>query len=105
MHDGILGFTMPSDEDVRRAADSLRLLADPTRIKILWALLQGETSVACLADLVGSAPTAVSQHLGKLRLGGLVERRREGTFIYYTAVSPRVHALLAEALHQSALAG
>ncbi|WP_219413006.1 ArsR/SmtB family transcription factor [Pseudonocardia nigra] len=98
MHDGIPGFAMPHPDDVRRAADSMRLLADPTRIKILWALLHGEESVACLAELVGAAPTAVSQHLAKLRLAGLVEGRREGTFIYYSAGNERVRALLTEAL-------
>lgn len=98
MHDGIPGFEMPPAGEVRRAADSLRLLADPTRIKILWALLHGEESVACLAELVGAAPTAVSQHLAKLRLAGLVESRREGTFIYYSAGNERVRALLTEAL-------
>jgi DNA-binding transcriptional ArsR family regulator len=97
VHDGIPGFAMPPAEDVRRAADALRLLADPTRIKILWALLHGEESVACLAELVGAAPTAVSQHLAKLRLAGLVENRREGTFVYYSA-GDEVRALLTEAL-------
>ncbi|MCF7552656.1 metalloregulator ArsR/SmtB family transcription factor [Pseudonocardia sp. WMMC193] len=101
MHEGIPDFAMPSEQEVRRAADSLRLLADPTRIKILWALLQGETSVACLAELVGAAPTTVSQHLSKLRLAGLVEGRREGTFIYYTAENAHVRALLTEALQQT----
>lgn len=102
VHEGIPDFAMPPEQDVRRAADSMRLLADPTRIKILWALLQGETSVACLADLVGAAPTAVSQHLAKLRLAGLVEGRREGTYVYYTAESAHVRALLSEALGQAA---
>jgi DNA-binding transcriptional ArsR family regulator len=102
VHDGIPGFAMPHPDEVRRAAESLRLLADPTRIKILWALLHGEESVACLAELVGAAPTAVSQHLAKLRLAGLVEGRREGTFIYYSAGSERVRALLTEALGLSA---
>lgn len=100
MHDGIADFEMPHPDDVRRAAESLRLLADPTRIKILWALLQGETNVACLAELVGSAPAAVSQHLAKLRLAGLVEGRREGTFVYYSAAGERVRRLLYEALGQ-----
>lgn len=98
MHESIPGFEMPHDDEIRRAADSLRMLADPTRIKILWALLQGESSVACLAELVGAAPTAVSQHLAKLRLAGVVENRREGTFVYYTVEDPSVHALLTEAL-------
>jgi len=97
VHDGIEGFAMPHPDDVRRASDALRLLADPTRLKILWALLHGETSVACLAELVGAAPTAVSQHLAKLRLSGLVEGRREGTFIYYSPGAD-VGALLTEAL-------
>src|SRR3954465_6725662 len=89
---------MPSEQEVRRAADSLRLLGDPTRIKILWALLQGETSVACLAELVGAAPTAVSQHLSKLRLAGIVRGRRRGTFVYYAAADEHIRRLLAEAL-------
>jgi DNA-binding transcriptional ArsR family regulator len=74
------------------------MLADPTRIKLLWALLQGESSVSCLAELVNAGPTTVSQHLAKLRLAGLVRGRREGTFVYYTAADEHVRALLAEAL-------
>ena len=89
---------MPAPDDVRRAADALRMLADPTRLNILWALMQGETSVACLADLAGTSPTAVSQHLSKLRLAGLVHGRRQGTFIYYSADDDRVRRLLHEAL-------
>ncbi|MEU6643152.1 metalloregulator ArsR/SmtB family transcription factor [Saccharomonospora sp. NPDC046836] len=98
MHTSLPDFEMPDDGQVHRAADAFRLLSDPTRVKILWALLQGETSVACLAELVGSAPTAVSQHLAKLRLAGLVHGRREGTFIYYTAADDHVRRLLTEAL-------
>lgn len=98
MHDGIPDFTMPADDQAHLAAESFRLLADPTRIKILWALLQGESSVACLGDLVGASPTVVSQHLAKLRLAGLVRGRRQGTFVYYTAADVHVRRLLSEAL-------
>jgi len=98
MHTSIPDFRMPVEEQVHLAAETFRLLADPTRIKILWALLQGESSVACLAELVGAAPTAVSQHLAKLRLAGLVRGRREGTFVYYSAADVHVRQLLAEAL-------
>ena len=96
--DDLPDFRMPDEEQVHLAAEGFRLLADPTRIKILWALLQGETSVACLAELVGAAPTAVSRHLAKLRLAGLVRGRREGTFVHYSAADPHVRALLSEAL-------
>ena len=98
VHNSLPDFRMPDDDQVHLAADAFRLLSDPTRIKILWALLQGETSVACLAELVGAAPTAVSQHLAKLRLAGLVRGRREGTYVHYSAADTHVRALLAEAL-------
>lgn len=101
MHDRIPDFQMPTAEQVRLAADSFRLLADPTRIKLLWALLQGESSVACLAELVGAPPTAVSQHLAKLRLAGLVDSRRQGTFVYYTAADEHVLRLLTQALYHA----
>lgn len=101
VHTSLSGFQMPDDEQVERAADAFRLLSDPTRMKIMWALLQGETSVACLAELVGAAPTAVSQHLSKLRLAGIVRGRRSGTFVYYTAADDHVRRLLAEALFPS----
>lgn len=91
-------LSVPDDEHARRAADNFRMLADPSRVKILWALLQGESNVGSLAELVGTSATTVSQHLSKLRLAGLVDSRREGTFIYYSATSDHVRRLLAEAL-------
>ncbi|TVT22897.1 winged helix-turn-helix transcriptional regulator [Amycolatopsis rhizosphaerae] len=98
MHTTQPAFDMPADEQVHLAAESFRMLADPTRIKVLWALLQGESSVACLAELAGATPTAVSQHLAKLRLAGLVAGRREGTFVYYSAANDHVRRLLSQAL-------
>lgn len=98
VHRGIEGFHMPDPDDVRQAADALRMLADATRLNILWALMQGETSVACLADLAGTSPTAVSQHLSKLRLAGLVTNRREGTFVYYALADDHIGELVRQAL-------
>lgn len=98
MHSTQPQFDMPADEQVHLAAESFRMLADPTRIRVLWALLQGESSVACLAELAGVTPTVVSQHLAKLRLAGLVTGRREGTFVYYSAASDHVRGLLSQAL-------
>jgi DNA-binding transcriptional ArsR family regulator len=91
-------FQMPDDADVQVAADAFRMLSDTNRIKILVALLQGESSVNCLAELIGASPSVVSQHLAKLRLAGLVRVRREGTFAYYAAANSHVQRLLNEAL-------
>lgn len=52
----------------------------------------------CLADLVGASPSAVSQHLAKLRRAGLVTVRREGTVAYYAAANSHVQRILDEAL-------
>lgn len=98
MHDQNPAFQMPDDSDVQVAADAFRMLSDKNRIKILVALLQGESSVNCLAELIDASPSAVSQHLAKLRLAGLVTVRREGTFAYYAAANSHVQRLLDEAL-------
>lgn len=89
---------MPRDDQVGEAVDILKLIADPTRLRILWALLHGEHSVNRLAEHVGAQPSAVSQHLGKLRLGHLVRTRREGTHVFYVARNEHVRRIVGEAL-------
>lgn len=89
---------MPPDAAVGRAAAGLRLLADPTRMKLLWAMAQGESNVTCLAELADASPTVVSQHLAKLRLAGLVTARRQGAFVFYSVADTHVVRLLAEAV-------
>jgi DNA-binding transcriptional ArsR family regulator len=75
-----------------------KLLADNTRLRIIWALLHGEHSVNELADHVGANPAAVSQHLAKLRLARLVSVRRNGNRAFYAAESPHVRDLAEQAL-------
>ncbi|WP_191496931.1 ArsR/SmtB family transcription factor [Mycobacterium simulans] len=105
MHTSIPGFNMPTEEQVDAAVESFRMLSDPTRIRVLWALLQGESSVACLAELAEVAPAVVSQHLAKLRLAGLVKGRRQGTFVYYSAADQAVLQVLSQALFGSSTTG
>lgn len=93
-----LEIVMPEDRHVEIAAETFRMLADPTRIRLLSALSQGEQSVTCLAEIVGSQAPAVSQHLTKLRLAGIVRQRREGNFIFYTVNDVHASQLLNEAL-------
>ena len=72
------GFEDPSAEVLAEAAAAFGLLASPARLHIVWALAQGESDVTGLAERVGGALPAVSQHLTKLKLAGLVRSRREG---------------------------
>ncbi len=94
-------FELPTDAQVEVAVQAFQLLGDPTRLRVLWALLHGEHSVNDLARLVGSQPAAVSQHLAKLRLSRLVRTRREGTRIFYAAEDVHVRQLIREALHHA----
>jgi DNA-binding transcriptional ArsR family regulator len=69
---------------LRRAAEHFSLLGGETRLKIL-ALLRhaGELCVCDLATVLEMTPAAVSQHLSRLRSGGLVAARRDGMTTYY----------------------
>jgi DNA-binding transcriptional ArsR family regulator len=96
----------PSDEQFGLATDTFKLLADETRLRIVWALLHGEHAVGELAAHLGVNAPAVSQQLAKLRAARLVRVRREGNRMYYAAVNQHVLDLVEQALfHADHLAG
>lgn len=88
-------------DQVEIAVATFSMLAEPTRVRLLWVLLSGEYAVNELAELSGSAQSAVSQHLAKLRLARLVRHRREGRRILYTTDDAHVRRLLEESLHHA----
>ena len=83
--------------DLQSAAQHLRLLSDPTRVRLLLLLDQEELSVAELAAITQLAQPRVSTHLSKLKEAGLVSARRDGVFVYYrlssTPASPPLEDL------------
>jgi DNA-binding transcriptional ArsR family regulator len=98
MHADSDGCEALPDATARAAAEVLSLLCDETRLKIMWVLMQGSVSVGTIAELVDSRPSTVSQHLAKLRLAGIVEVRREGTFAYYRACDDHIYRILVDLL-------
>jgi DNA-binding transcriptional ArsR family regulator len=90
---------------VNAAVASFALLADPTRVRMLWALCEADLDVSSLAAAAQCRPTVASQHLSKLRFAGLVEGTRQGQRVVYRLRGAHVRALLTEALfhadHQS----
>lgn len=72
-----------SDELLERIAERIKALADPTRLKILHQLQEGEICVGDLADRVGGSQANVSKHLAVLRKAGLVTCRRDGMNVCY----------------------
>jgi DNA-binding transcriptional ArsR family regulator len=94
------GFEFPTEDQLQAAAQTFGMLRDPTRLRILWALLQGEQTVNRLAELVGVQQPSVSQHLAKLRMARLVRQRRQGGFVFYEVDRKHVRPLLRQALGQ-----
>jgi DNA-binding transcriptional ArsR family regulator len=88
----------PSETRLAAAATVFALLADPTRLHILWLLTRGESDVTTLATACGAARPAVSQHLAKLRLAGLVDARRDGRHAVYALKDGHLRRLVTEAL-------
>jgi len=71
-------------QSLRNLSEHFSLLAGESRLKILSLLeCAGELCVCDLASILKMTPAAVSQHLSRLRRGGLVVSRRQGMTIYY----------------------
>ena len=77
------------------------MLADGTRLSLLWYLIEEEMSVSELAAAVGRSPASVSQHLAKLRLARLVQTRRDGNTIFYRLDSEHARQLVIDGIHHA----
>ena len=77
------------------------MLADATRVRLLWLLQGGESAVSDLTAAVGKPQSLVSQHLAKLRMARLVVTRRQGSHIYYRLANEHVSQLVADAIHNA----
>ncbi|MHB9859889.1 ArsR/SmtB family transcription factor [Streptomyces sp. YIM S03343] len=88
----------PDSARLTEATEVFALLSDATRLHLLWLIAQGESDVGSLTERCDASRTAVSQHLAKLRLAGLVETRREGRHVYYSLRDGHLRRLVIEAL-------
>jgi len=66
----------------------LRLLADPTRLRLLLLLEEEELSVAELQEIMGMGQSRISSHLAQLKRAGVVGDRRSGKNVYYGEARP-----------------
>ena len=88
----------PDPNELATVSGVFRLLGDPTRARLLYALLEaGELCVCDLAWVVGMAQNLVSHHLRLLKSAGLVTGRRHGRLVMY-ALTPSGHALVTAVL-------
>jgi ArsR family transcriptional regulator len=77
-----------------RAADMIKCLGHPLRLRLVEGLEDGERSVTALQAHADAPQAQVSQQLASLKARGIVGCRREGTFVYYRIIEPRVYAIL-----------
>src|SRR5215212_5802638 len=69
-------------------ADRIQALADPTRLRIVALLRLMELSVGELAQILGQSQPRVSRHLKILADAGVLERRKEGSWVFLTLAGP-----------------
>lgn len=89
----------PPLQNAETAAETLKLLAEPTRLSILALIKDNEMAVGAIAEELGRPTPAISQHLAKLRAAKLVTFRKEGTTTYYVQRDEHVDMLVTNALH------
>ena len=89
---------MLADDYADLVVEIFRMLADATRVQLLWALADHELNVNDLATRVGKPAPSVSQHLAKLRMARLVSTRREGTHVFYRLENDHVRQLVTDAV-------
>ncbi|MBO9136724.1 winged helix-turn-helix transcriptional regulator (plasmid) [Rhizobium sp. B230/85] len=89
-------LVLQSDENIEldSAATLLNIMANSKRLHVLTILRDGEVAAGKLAKLVGLSPSALSQHLAKLRFATIVETRRDLQTVYYSCKSHAVIRIL-----------
>lgn len=94
----------PGDPDGVRlevGAGTFRMLADPTRLHILWLLADQPSDVGSLVERTGATRTSVSQHLAKLRFSNLVTPRKDGRNVVYSIVDGHLARLVREGMNHA----
>ena len=84
------------DETVQGLAELFKVMGDPTRAKIIYALSEEELCVCDLAAVLGMSVSAISHHLRLLRNLRLVKFRKEGRMVYYTLDDQHVISIFME---------
>lgn len=89
---------LPRDEVLYDLAELFKIFGDSTRVKILYALLEGELCVCDIAKLMEVSQSAVSHQLRVLKGSKLVKFRREGKIVYYSLADQHVMRILSQGM-------
>ena len=94
----LVGKSMKSEDTFESLSETFKALGDYTRIKIIYALAQGELCVYCIAKILDMSDSAISHQLRVLRNMKLVKHRREGKMVYYSLDDEHILHLLKDGL-------
>jgi DNA-binding transcriptional ArsR family regulator len=97
VHSGFRGGEPVDEAELAAMAELMHALSAPSRLRLLYALRDGEMGVGELAEITGMTPSATSQQLRVLRHLRFVTTRRDGRSILYRLHDTHVAVLLAEA--------
>ena len=89
---------LPDEELLYDLADLFKVFSDTTRIKILYALMNGDLYVNDIAEIVGVSQSAVSHQLRVLKQARLVKFTRDGKNVTYSLADDHVYAMLSQGL-------
>jgi ArsR family transcriptional regulator len=82
-----------TEETFDQVARRFRVLSDPTRLRILYHIGSDELTVTDIVERTGGSQSNISKHLSTLSSQGLVNRRRQGTSVYYSVTDPSIFEL------------
>lgn len=91
--------SLPGQDEITGIADIFKALSDPSRLKIVLALLEQEHCVCDIAVICGQSESAISHQLRVLRTLKIVKNRREGKIVYYSLDDDHVRSLIRMSLH------
>ncbi|AEH24543.1 ArsR/SmtB family transcription factor [Pyrococcus yayanosii] len=85
---------LPDDETILEASDFFDALGNPTRLKILFALLEGELCTCDLSNITGLSVSAISHQLRILKDRKIVKYRKDGKSVFYRLDDEHIREIL-----------
>ena len=81
-------------EMLERAADMLKTMGHPLRLKIVIFLQEGEQTVGAISEAIGASQSATSQHLNMMKMKGILKSRRDSTTVLYSVARQEVFKII-----------
>jgi len=85
---------IPDEEGLQKKSERFKAISDPTRLKILYLLQDGELCVCEILTVLEKHQSTISHHLNVLKNAGFIKGRKEGVWIHYKLVDPEIIDLI-----------